>query len=265
MNKLISIAGIVALVAVGFYLLSSDDTKRSLLAKAGNATMSGEKTPAVVAEQQRKEALRQDKTWTAENRAQYPIEFCRAQLEELSRRAVQVEAAIHETGCKKAEVERVKADNTALVKNLEDFLAEGKAKYREAEKNNAWPVKVGGFALSQDKLKDRIIDAATKIPELKYAIATEENQLVYLAKKDDANRAEQARVAKLRERVEAVIGDLQLKQVIDGNNGVRDALNAISDQMSTLGVDYNDPKLEDIVKPDKKTTRDVTFEKIMAE
>ena len=38
-----------------------------------------DKTPSIVKEQQRKERIRQDKTWTPENRAHHPIEYCQAQ------------------------------------------------------------------------------------------------------------------------------------------------------------------------------------------
>ena len=35
--------------------------------------------------------------------------------------------------------------------------------------------------------------------------------------------------------------------------------------MGTLGVDYEDPKIESIIQPDEKTTREELFKKIMAE
>ena len=35
--------------------------------------------------------------------------------------------------------------------------------------------------------------------------------------------------------------------------------------MGTLGVNYDDPKLESIIQPDEKTTREEQFKKIMAE
>ena len=35
--------------------------------------------------------------------------------------------------------------------------------------------------------------------------------------------------------------------------------------MGTLGVNYDDPKIESIVQPDEKATRENLFKKIMAE
>lgn len=43
------------------------------------------------------------------------------------------------------------------------------------------------------------------------------------------------------------------------------SLNAIEDNMGTLGVNYDDPKIESIIQPDEKATREDLFKKIMAE
>ena len=55
---------------------------------------SGEATPDIVAKQQRKETIRQDRTWTPENQAKYPVEYCQAQLEKLDEHAVTLEAGM---------------------------------------------------------------------------------------------------------------------------------------------------------------------------
>ena len=64
---------------------------------------------------------------------------------------------------------------------------------------------------------------------------------------------------------ECKINDLRIQKVIDGNDSIVTALNAIEDNMGTLGVNYDDPKVEDIIQPDEKTTREELFKKIMAE
>jgi hypothetical protein len=53
--------------------------------------------------------------------------------------------------------------------------------------------------------------------------------------------------------------------VIDADDGIVASLNAIEDSMGVLGVNYDDTKIESIVQPDKKTTREELFKKIMAE
>ena len=76
---------------------------------------------------------------------------------------------------------------------------------------------------------------------------------------------EQKRVVKIREQVQNTINDLRIKKVIEGDNSIVANLNAIEDNMGTLGVDYDDPNIESIIQPDEKTTREELFKKIMAE
>ena len=76
---------------------------------------------------------------------------------------------------------------------------------------------------------------------------------------------EQKRIVKIREQIQNVISDLRIKKVIEGDNSIVASLNAIEDNMGTLGVDYEDPKIESIIQPDEKTTREELFKKIMAE
>lgn len=261
----LAIVGGMSLLAVAYYCLASKDAKQDVLAKIEDASGTGEALPKIVREQQRKERARQNSTWTAENRALHPIEFCQAQLAELDKFAARLEASAHEVACKKAEVTRTLADNEAMISSYEKFLKEAKAAYRTCEQANAWPAKIGGYALSEEKIREKIVNAAQRIPSLKMRCSSMRNQLTAIEKRASVVMAEQKRLDKIRESVQMTIGDLRLKKVIDGDNGVAQSLNAISDQMGTLGVDYDDPKIDDLVLPDPKAARDVEFEKIMAE
>ena len=274
--KILKWVGVAAVVGVVCYVASSREFREDIAARLGMAgrALSGEgeagvdpgrQTPRIVREQQRKERLRQDMTWTPENRAAHPIEYCQAQLEELAKHTAQLEARVHEVACNQAAVNRQIGDCEAQIVNYEKFLSETKATYKVCEKSNGWPARIGGFALSKEKAKDKIIDVAQKLPTLKAQLGTRKNQLVLLNKKSDFLAQEQKTVAALREKVRATINDLRIKKVVDGDQSIADALNAINDTMSCLGVDYNDPKVEDLVAPDATATRDELFEKIMAE
>ena len=272
MKKICLIALGVIIGAVVLYGCSEDDRvevsdRLSAAGKAltGEVRADGERTAKIVREQQRKERIRQDSTWTPENRAAHPVEYCQAQLEELAKYSVELEARVHEVACNQAAVKRQIGDKEALIANLEKFVADTKAKYIACEKANSWPAMVGGFSLSKEKTKDKIIDAAQKLPTLKAQLGTQKNQLVQLGKKADFLAKEQKAVVDLREKVQGTINDLRIKKVVEGEKSLTDALNAINDNMSSLGVDYDDPKIEDLIVPDPKTTRDELFEKIMAE
>ena len=124
---------------------------------------------------------------------------------------------------------------------------------------------MGGFALAKDKLQERIVEAARRIPAVRARIGTMKNQLVHIEKKAALVTKEQKRVVELRERIETTISDLKLKKVVDGERGIKDALNAINDAMGSLGFDYDYPSIADIMAPDHKTSVAEEFQKIMAE
>lgn len=221
--------------------------------------------PNIVAEQKRKERVRQNTSWTAENRALHPIEYCQAQLEELKTHAASLTVSEHEVATKKAEVSRLIGDNEGVLKQLESFVAEAKAAYRTCEANNAWPAEIGGFSLSREKVQERIVESVRKMQSITTRLGTLRNQLTLLEKRAALVADEQKKLILLRERVEATISDLKLKKVLDDDQGISDNLNAINDAMGTLGVDYDSPTLNDLMTPGHSTEIESEFEKIMAE
>lgn len=116
---------IVVVVGVAVCIGCSQDSRDEIadrLENAGRAlageSSTGEKTPKIVKDQQRKERIRQNNTWTPENRAQHPVEYCQAQLEELQRYGRELEARAHEKSCAIAAVKRTLGDNETMAKNL---------------------------------------------------------------------------------------------------------------------------------------------------
>lgn len=222
-------------------------------------------TPNIVLDQQRKEHIRQNTQWTADNRALYPIEYCQAQLEELEKYSAQLKVSSHEVSCKKAEVTRLLRDAEVKMEYLNRFMVQAKSAYREAVANDGWPVKISGFSLSEDKLKERIVDASQQIGSIRTRVSTLQNQFVHLEKKEESVLKEQKRLVALQEKITATLNDLKIKKVTDGERGISDALNSINDAIGSLGVDYDNPTLEDIAVPDKKSAINEEFDKIMAE
>ena len=246
------------IAAIGTVVGCSRDDREEIVERGGNAwnalkgeSASGEKTPRIVKEQQRKERIRQNSTWTPENRAHHPIEYCQAQLEDLQRYARELEARAHEKSCAIAAVKRTLSDDDTLTQNLQKFLAEAKPAFKACMESNSWPIKLGGYTFSREKAQAKT--------------ASKKNQLVALEKTLKITQNEQKKVVALRERIQNNINDLRIKKVIDGDNGIVASLNEIEDNMAALGVNYDDPKIESIIQPDEKTTREELFKKIMAE
>lgn len=273
--KILVLAGVAAAVAVVCHVGCSRESRDEAIGRLGRAgrALNGEvrpddvehDVPNIVNEQRRKERIRQNAKWTAENRARHPVEYCQAQLEELERHAAYLEVAAHEIACKRAETVRVMGDDEGMVRSLERFLEEAKAAYRAAEASNAWPVVLGGFSLSRDKVREKIVEAADRIPALRSRAGTKRNLLNKLGKRAEFVLKEQKTVVQLRERVETTLADLRLKQVLDGEKSVSDALNAISDQMGALGVDHDDPTIEEVIAPDRRSAIAGDFDRIMAQ
>ena len=262
---------IVATLGIAFCIGCSEDTREDIADNVESGTrqvlgLSGkEKTPRVVREQQRKERIRQNNTWTPENRAHHPIEYCQAQLEDLMRYSRELEARAHEKQCAIAAVKRTIGDNETMEKNLKQFINDAKKTYKECETANSWPAKLGGYTFSREKTQEKIIDAAQKLADIQLNANSKKNQLVALEKTLKITQAEQKQVVKIREQVQNTINDLRIKKVIEGDNSIVASLNAIEDNMGVLGVNYDDPKVENIIQPDEKTTREELFKKIMAE
>lgn len=261
-----------AVVVAGIFTGCSQDDRDEVAERGSNAwnalkgeTTPEEKTPRIVKEQQRKERIRQNNTWTPENRALHPVEYCQAQLEDLQRYSRELEARAHEKSCAIAAVKRTLGDDDTMGQNLKKFLVEAKKTYKECEAANSWPAKIGGYSLSREKTQEKIVDAAQKIAEIQSRTESKRNQLVALEKTLKITQDEQKRIVKIREQVQNTINDLRIKKVIDGDDSIVASLNAIEDNMGTLGVNYDDPKIESIVQPDEKATRENLFKKIMAE
>lgn len=238
------------------------------MAAAGRALNGGDtegRTPDVVRRQQEAEARRQNREWTQENQAKHPVEYCQAQLETIARDAEGLGAVAHKIAVEISKSKRENLDDAVQAENLSRFLADAKAAYRAAEAENRWPVQIGGFALSQERAQEKIVDAARKIPELKANIAARENRLAGLQKKLDRVNAEQKQLVELRGRVQATLRALETKQVIEDDEGIAAALAAIGDSMGALAPEDDNPSLADLAAPDRRSTLAAEFAAIMAE
>lgn len=260
--------------AIGYFGCSKSNREEAIqrVGKAAKALNGGElqdseehAVPTIVAEQQRKERIRQNTQWTPENQARHPIEYCQAMLADIDEYAKRLDVVNHKMLMSKSAATREIVDAEMTVKTLTNFLSEAKSAYRECVGAAKDHIKIGGFDLTLTKAKERMVEANRKIPYLQERIGKRKNMIVMLDKNLDKIVVEQKRLVETKERIQHTISDLQLKNVIDGEQVVRDALNAINDSIQSLGVDYDDPTLMDIVQPSKAEIIDAEFEKLMAE
>ena len=220
-------------------------------------------TPLVVQEQQRKEIIRQNTEWTAENQALHPIEYCQAQLRKLDDYARKMQVAAHKLAVEESRIQRSIEENSEQMTALENFLAKAKSKYKEAETAGNWPMELNGFKLSREVAQEKIIEADAKLRLLKAQETKPQNNLASIRKRQTAVTQEQSRIVATREMVQRTIHDLRTKQVMEGENGIIDALKALNDELAALSSDADKPELADIMTPDEKSDREIRFNEIM--
>jgi hypothetical protein len=269
------VAGVVVVAGIAYLggcSQESRDEALSRLNKAGRA-LNGEvrpndaahDVPNIVREQQRQERIRQNTQWTAENQARHPTEYCQAKLAELDDYARRLDVASHQTHVAKSEARREIDGSEAQTKALTAFIDAAKSAYRASVEAKRDHVVLGGFRVSLAVARQKVVEANRKIPYLKERVAVRTNMLASLDKKLVLIEVEQRRLAETRVRIQNTINDLRLKSVIDGEQGIRDALNAINDSLASLGVDYGEPSLAELAQASSAESTDAEFAKIMAQ
>lgn len=147
---------------------------------------------------------------------------------------------------------------------LGKFLDSAKQAYRDAEAVNSWPVTIGGFSLTQENARKKIVEAAHEIEALKPRMAQYENQRLSLQKKADVIVSEQEKLTALKSKVQTTLDDLKTKLVFEGDDSISDAIKVISDSVNVFKVDYEDPSLESMIQPSSDDQANEDFEAIMA-
>ena len=266
---------IILVICMSIAILSgcSQESREKALERASNAAsvLNGgdksaekeHKTPLIVQEQQKKEIIRQNTEWTAENQALHPIEYCQAKLTELGGYAERLTVVAHKLATEQNLVQRSIEENAKQTASLERFLTEAKSKYKAAEEAGKWPMELNGFMLSRETVQEKVIEADKKLQLLKAQEGAPKNNLTMLKKKQTAVADEQKRIELLKNKVQATIDDLRTKQIIQGENGITDALNALNASIGALSTDANNPELSDLLTPSEGVDREAQFNEIM--
>ena len=268
---------IVWVMLVGAFIgggCSREDREEAIdrIGKAGKA-LNGEvrpdsvvhDVPNIVFEAQRQERIRQNTTWTAENRALHPKEYCQSQLSVLRTYASQLDVAMHKLLVKQSAVKNDMDDAEIHIANLTNLLAAAKLAYKTSMANGSSEVVISGFNLSIEQARKKMVHTNQKIPAMKAKVKSLSNALNLIAISIDRVRKEQGVVASLIEKVQSVLGNLELKDVIAGDESIVRALDAINNNLSGLGADSEDPSVEVLSMPSEKQMIDDEFKKLMAE
>jgi len=222
-------------------------------------------TPQIVKDQQRKERIRRNSEWTPENQALHPIEYCQAQLSEVTKYGQQLDVQMHRLVTMRSTITRQIGDAQGRLKDTERFLNEAKAAYRSAEAANKWPVSIAGFDMSKEKAQEKIVEAAQRIPQLRQSIQVGQNNLGRIEKKTAGVTVAKGNLARVRERLDASIADLRTKKILEGEKGISEALDAINDSIASFNASDGEPTLDELVQVDSSQSREELFRSVMAE
>lgn len=221
--------------------------------------------PLIVQEQQRKEIIRRNTEWTAENQRLHPAEYCAAMLEDLGKKNQQLEVAIHQVTININKFRRQQDENAAKIEKTQDFLNQAKAAYREADAANQWPMTVNGFSLTREKAQERIVEADSLIRNYRNDEAAASNQLAKLEARQKSFQEEQKKLVLLKDRLNETINNLRAEDVFNKENDIDDALNALNDSIKSLDGEYGDVSLDELIQPTATDQRQKQFEAIMQE
>lgn len=223
-----------------------------------------DKTPDIVAEQQRRERVRQNTQWTAENQALHPVEYCQAQLEEVAKYARRLEVQAHQVAVAQSAAKRKISEDEGQVTSLTKFLDQAKNAYRDADMTNKWPMTLNGYQIGKEKAQQTIVETYQRLQTSSNNIAVQKNNQRKLDTKLRQITQEQKNLVVLREKIQAAIADIQMKKLVDGEKGIGDALNAINDSMNALAEDSGEPTLDELIAPTPEAARQEAFDAIMA-
>lgn len=266
MRKMICNIVAVMLVTVG----CSKEDREEVIERVGTATKSlagdlrtDPVEPHVVKEAKRKESLRQDREWTPENQAAYPIEYCLAQQEETLRISKSAEVQVHRLRIARNGLMRELRSDDVSRSTCIKVLEELKARYRESDASNSWPVVYSGYSLSKDKVRSLIVDLSRKVVAIESMMPDKTNRVSKIDRKIIMLEQELKRLSDLRERLRAVVTDIRTSRICEDENGIGDVLNTINDSLKSLSHNVADVSADDLCVPLESKDEDEEFISIM--
>lgn len=259
------VAGLVGFV--GCSRESRDDaiTRVSDAARALNGDPDEPRTPDIVRKQQAAEKKRQNAEWTAENQAKHPIEYCQAQLKQVDDMAQRLETEVHKLNVLRAGQDRKAKENDATAAKMEKQLAELKAAYRDAEAAGSWPMSYNGFQLPQQKAQKFIVETNARLTAAREQSVPIKNVLARIDRRLAEIQKEQVTLVRTKEKLNVTLSALQAKNVVEGEKGISDALEAINDSIGSLSGWTEDLSFEDISAGTPEMEISSAFDEIMAD
>ena len=259
------VAGLVGLAGCSREGRDEAITRAADAARALNGDPDEPRTPDIVRKQQQDEKKRQNTEWTAENQAKHPIEYCQAQLRQVDDMAQRLETEVHKLNVLRAGQDRKAKENDTTAAKMEKQLAELKTAYREAEASGAWPMSYNGFQLPKPKAQKFIVETNARLSTAREQSAPIKNVLARIDRRLAEIQKEQVTLVRTKEKLNVTLSALQAKDVVEGEKGISDALEAINDSIGSLSGWTDELSFEDISAGTPEMEISSAFDEIMAD
>ena len=196
-------------------------------------------TPAVVKAQQKREKNRQNNEWTPENQRKHPREFCQAQLDLLAKTKEQCSDVFYKSLRAENELENEIEKAKSKAQTLRGNLGKAVSTYREAIRDETWPVSFNGLRLGKEELQRRIREEEQRYTQTTNGIPTLLTLLKSATDRKNGAQAELRKIDQLRLQVESTLRTIELQKLVEADDALVGSLDSIRISITSL-VQYGD-------------------------
>lgn len=210
---------------------------------------------------QLREMMRQNGAWTDDKIRKNPYGFVQDQIRYCDKLKATIEnrrISITRLG---KQATRIVEESDGTIARYTKFLADAKAAYLQAEKDDKWPVTLNGFELDQEALDDRIADALERIDLATKAKATNAVVAKKVERQTNVLKGKARELASLRRELAQQSEQIRMNEVLSETGDFTEILGRIKDMTIEIDAESVTPSLDDLadVNPNagrKKTVRD---------
>lgn len=212
-------------------------------------------SPTVARNAERREALRQDMTWTSENIRANPYLFLQDQIALCDKLKAKIEAQNITLIRMGKQAERSIADSESMITRYGKFLADAKVAYKTAAAENGWPVSLNGYSFDEEALADKIVDAIERI-ELAEKEKIDNSAIVKKIEiRKGVLKTKRRELAALRRKLVQQAEQVKMNSALAEIGQLNDVLGTIKDMMIEIDEDPTKLSLDDLTAEDPNAKR----------
>jgi len=212
-------------------------------------------TPRVVAKAAKREAVRQDGTWTSENIRDNPYLFVQDQIRNCDELRAKIEAENITMLRLGKEAARTIEESDAMIARYTVFLGQAKAAYKTAQNTGEWPVILNGFRLDEGLLRDRIADALERVELAKQERAAAETVARKAEMRQGVLKTKGRELSTLRLKLVQQAEQIKMNSHFAELDDLSQVLGVMKEMMIEIDEDPTQPGIDDLAADDPDAER----------